>query len=365
MASLLPNITANLARTLFQGNANDIVATPDVYGVVSPSVINSSVGKYNSFDGSLLGNLRSGSGGLLGTLTALTAGQFNLNAQGSYGLSSLTGRLNSAMGQPLNSLPDSLQRSMNQGLSGIGGTLSGGTSILSGGLSSVSRSIGLSGLFNTIATTVGNVTQNISTSDVTSALSAFNLVNQLTGNRNTIGYIDVGPSTMAMTSLTGTLIGLGLGLAVDALLDSTSDTVARAALQPNVPTAIQSGDLDLVQSCITRLGVGGVLSVMPDAAVRLVGQYRFPQGTVTASYSAILSQLVSILNQLDPAWTTGTRQGVAVDSLTYFTAASADALTLFRSSPTYRTSALIGKGFPSGDMLQTLQRQYPAMVTLR
>lgn len=369
MSSLLPNIAANLASTLFQGNARDVVATPDVYGVSSSSVINSSVGKYNAFDGGMLNNLRGGfGGGALGALTSLAAGQFNFSNMGGNPANvalSLTGRLNSTMGQPFSSLSNPMQRSMNQGLGSLGSLLSNGTSILTGGLSNIARSTGLSSLFSTITTTIGDVTQNISTDDVTSALSAFNLVNQMTGDRNSIGYIDVGPQSMALTSLTGTLIGLGLGIAVNKLMESSSsDTVTRTALAANVMAAIQMSDLDTLQLCINKLGVGGVLSKVPNAALLLITRYRLPSNSGVGAYPAQLTKLKGIILQLDPNWDVGVRGGASLGSLAYFAAASADALTLFRTDPDYLAPSLIGKGFPSADMLTALRLQYPDMTKL-
>lgn len=365
MASPLPNIAANLSRTLFQGNGHDIVATPDVYGVTSSAVINSSVGKYNGFNVGLLGNLQSGSNGLLGSMTNLSAHAMGLSSSSSGALVTLTSRLNSMMGQPLDSLTGPLQRGMSKGVGSISSLLSGGTSALSGGISAIGHSTGLSSLFHTVSTTIGGITQNIEVDDVTSALGAFNLVNQITGNRNTIGFLDVGPSSLALTSLTGTLIGMGLGIAVNELMNSSkSDTVTKTALAANLGAAIQASDLDTVQLCISKLGVGGVLTQIPNAALLLMTQYRLPAKATVAGYPALWTKLKGILVQLDPNWATGTRGGATLGSLAYFAAASADALTLARTEATYLTASLIGKGFPSTDLLTALRSQYPDMAKL-
>jgi hypothetical protein len=351
MTATIPNILASIAPTLFGGGPSDIVATPDVYGISSSNVINSPVGKFNGFDGSILNNLKSGSFGSLASLTNIAASLLGLPGNVTIGAAGIANRLGGAAGQPIGSLPSSLQSLMGQSVQGQQSSF---------------------GLLNTV---INGVESNTVTGDMASALAVLGLVNQVTGNATTVSYTDVGASSTVLSAITTSLIGLGLGAAVAALVTApgTSTAAVNSALKANVAQAIAASDLATVQLCITTLGVGGVTSQVPNAALLLMSGYKLPTGTPATSYAAIYAQLLSIIRQLAPTFDTVIRQtvdvnktvvGVAVLSLKYFASASADVLTLFKTDPAFATQCAIAKAYPSVDIVTALKTEYPAMLKL-
>lgn len=340
MASPLTNVAANLAPTFFRAGAKDVVAAPDVYGISSDSVINSPVGKFNTFDGSLLNNLKTGSNGILSALASslkISAGGTQISLQNNP----IASRVTNILGQPVAMLSSTLQTSLAQSLN-------------------LNASA-----FNTIEATIGNVTTRVVTGDVGSATSLFNLVNQVTGNRSLMSALDVGPTGAVLSSLVSGLIQLGVPQAIDQIANQYDQSKAlQQALINNVAQAIRASDLATIQLAINKLGVGGVLSQVPDAPLQLVKAYRMPTNTPVAKYGALYTQLSGIVAQLDPLWNSYTRNGQALQSLKYFAAMSPDCLKLYKTDPQYATECLIGNLYPSADLVTKLQKEFPYMLKL-
>ncbi len=341
MSSFIPsNPLANLAPTLFQAGAQDIVAAPDIYSINSNSIINTSAGKFNPFSGSLLNNLRNGTAGILGSLTqtvnfALTTGQSLSSPQ-------TLARLGASLGQSLGNYSPAIQTALDAGLRGANPV----STLLQVGL-------GSSGAYNLIQS-----------NNILDAQNVLGLVNQVTGNSRFVSGIDIGTQAGILSGLTSSLITLGLPLVLQSLLSdpSTAPRSAQVALGNNVRSAIYASDLTTIQLCITTLGIGGILSQMPDAALQLVANYRLPSGTTPTGYAAIYSTFKGILTQLDPSWDTANRNGVSIPSLRYFSVASKDALKLFATDTTEALGAQLGNTYRSQDVVAQLKQQYPAML---
>lgn len=346
-------ILANVATTLFQAGAKDIVATPDVYGINTNQVINTPAGKFNPFSGGFLSGLRGGPTGILNQLTSLTTIN-SLAPLANNAVANLTSRLGSAIGLPLSSLPTAIQYNLSQAAN-FKASLTAAAYV-----------------------TVGNITRGLLTDDLDSAQTSVNLVNQMSGNYGTASFVDTGAQSTALTAITSQLITLGLSEAVSALISSQSTvrpnlgfgapapSVVQQALGNNLQQAIQASDLSTVQLCITQLGVGGVLSKVPDAGKQLVKFFKIPKGTNASGYPALYSQLKGILVQLDPSWDVVERSGSVYPSLAYYAVASQDALTVMKtdSDATHQISAYIGNAYPPGNALSMLSQDYPYMLKL-
>lgn len=339
------NILANLAKPMFAGGPTDVVATPDVYTVNSNNVINTPVGKFSSYDGSsILNSFQQRATGFLTSITQTAATALASGYSISFAGSTIQNRLQVTAGQAVSSLAFGLQNVIAQNVAGLTSTA-----------------------FGEIETVIGGQTQTIQTSDFESATNSLQLANQLSGVSNLITINDVGSSTALLTSVTSSLITLGLSAAVGALVNNTSGTMATAtkrALAANVQQAVNASDLASIQLCITQLGIGGVLQQMPNAGLTLVQTYKMPSGTTASGYAALATTFLGILNQLAPAWDTTTRNGASVPSLTYFAKASQDALTLLKTQTAYLIPCLIASTYPAQDMVKALRQEYPTAVTL-
>jgi hypothetical protein len=172
--------------------------------------------------------------------------------------------------------------------------------------------------------------------------------------------------------LTSSLIGLGLSdvlstfIGTQTATTSTGQTVGAAALAQNVAQALQASDLTTVALCITNLGVGGVLSQVPTAALQLVQYFKIPTGTTSSGYAALWEQLEGLLSQLNPNWEYATYNNTQYPNLLYFTTASADCRTVMATStdPVVIAGAAIGGTYPQVAALTTLQSMYPNMLNL-
>jgi hypothetical protein len=357
MSSPVPStsaILANVAPSLFQAGPKDVVATPDIYNLSSSQInsnqtVNTSVGKFNPFNSSLINNLTAGAlvGGVLASLTGVGNLTTLAGAAASLTNTNTVARLSSAMGISPTAMSATFQAALNQ-------------------------SINLnSNNYNSMLVTSNGSTVAVSTTDVAGTTQLLNTVNQIAGT-TVAAAIDVGAQTSAASAITSTLISLGLStvlggfIATQTTQASSSQSVAQVALQQNVEQAIQASDLTTVQLCITQLGVGGVLQQVPNAALQLLQYFQIPSGTVSSGYAALWTQLQAILVQLAPTWKTTQINGQTQESLQYYINASSDCRTvmLTDTDPNVIAGATIGGSFPQEGALATLQQMYPNMLTL-
>jgi len=343
------SILANLSPTLFQAGPQDIVATPDIYTLNSGSLnstqtINTTVDRFNPFAGSIVNNLLSGASGILSAVTSTIGLTQALNNPMSLVNAATVGRLASVVGFPITSLSPVLQS-----------TLSAAINLNASNFNSLD-------VFNSGS----NITSAIQTGDIEGATNVLSMASAMSGNASFTQVTDVGArSTMASTVITA-LIGLGLATTVGDFITTQDAPIARHALSQNVQTALMNSDLMTVQLCITQLGVGGVLSQVPDAALQLLKYYRLPAGTASTAYATAWQALLAILVQLAPSWNTTLRSGVSYETLTYFQVASKDAITVMKTDSDLTTvmGAAIAGTFHRENTLSTLKQMYPHMLVM-
>lgn len=349
------NVLANVTPTLFQGGPKDIVATPDIYNLTSNQInasqtVNTSVGRFNPQNSSgIIGNLMAGAVGALIGLSGLSARSVGglVVTIASLSNPATLGRLGSSLGVNVSSLSSDFQVALNTAIN-----LNGNN-------------------FSSLTATIDGVSIGISTRDVGGTLGLLNSVNTMAGS-NLVTAVDVGAQVSSTSALTSSLIALGLEAAVVGLVTSQNQsagngrTVGAVALQQNVLQAIQSSNLATVALCLSTLGVGGVLSAVPTAALQLVKYFKLPAGTARSGYAALWTQLLGLLVQLNPTWDSLTINNTAYPNLLYFTSASADCRAVMATSddPTVVTGAAIGGAFKPVASLATLRAMYPFMLTI-
>lgn len=401
MGSLLTQTSSNqalskLSSPVFGAGPKDNLATVDVYNIDNGQVINNNADKLSSFDSGSLGNFRQ-SGGFLGSLSgggsSGTSGLLSsLNVSSVIGGASSTlgignvGSVISGGGLNTSSLINIVGvganiNPYNTNLTNIGsrviGSAGGGGSLL--GMSNSLQSSLLGGIavqtagaygintsiFNQGIAVINGVSNPYTSNNLTDTMQVLNLVNTLTTTPIINSNIDVGAQSSVMSSAISALIGVGLGVAIGALIDNASDdSVAKNALQANIQTAVAASDMTTINLLITKLGVGTIRSQMPNFVTALLQAYKIPAGTTGDQYASLGTALVTVLNTVQPAWDTLTRNGEAVSNLAPFTKVSADATKVLSTITTYATALAIASVYPSVDLWTALTTEYPLMVSI-
>lgn len=84
--------------------------------------------------------------------------------------------------------------------------------------------------------------------------------------------------------------------------DQDHDQEYHVALIDQFDYALSSGNLDIVDQMLTKLGAVTVLNRYPDAVSRILRSYRFPVGTSISGYPACREHLIRTLQSLDDRW---------------------------------------------------------------
>lgn len=337
-AGVTSKISSRLVDSVFTAGPQDKLDAVDVYGVKSSSLINTALQAAQSFGEDVLGMFRRSSGLLPNLANVLSLSSSGLNINGG----NLTNRIINSLG--------------------------GSTGVINGLSASLKDTLvntaGLDpNIYNQAVAVVGNITMSLETNQLSDARGVFDLINRVTGQSGLAQFFDVGAEANLISGLTGELIQLGVPDAIDVLVQNAKQSkAAEAALLGNVMGAIQKSDMKTIQLMINKLGVGGVLAKVPNAAYLILTFYQIPSGSKSSDYSGLLTTMVGIVSTLKPDWNTYTRNGVTVDNLAPFTYASKDALTLFKQSPTYAAAATIAPTYPAVDLVKYAKQTYPYML---
>lgn len=399
LSSLLSQTQSNqalskLSSPVFGAGPSDSLATVDVYGITNDNIINNNSDKLSGFDSSSLGNFRQsggflgslgggGSSGTSGLLSSLNVSSVIGGATSTLGLGSI-GSVISGGGLNTNSLINMVAvggniNPYNTNLSNVGARVIGNmggagsllgmsnslqSSLLGGIATSTAGAFGINtGIFNQGIAVINGVSNPYTSNNLTDTLQVLNLVNTLTTTPIVNSNIDVGAQSSVMSSAISALIGVGLGVAVAALIDNASDeTVAKNALQANIQTAVAASDMATIQLLITKLGVGTIRAQMPNFVTALIQAYKIPASNTAPDYTALGSALVQVLNMVQPNWDQINRAGTMVSNLAPFEKASTDAVKVLSTIPTYATALAIAPLYPSVDLWAALQAEYPLMV---
>lgn len=326
---------AKLADTIFKSGPKDELLAVDVFGISDSNVLNSITGKLTGFATDALESFRKNGG--ITNLTSLikdaASGKLSLNAD------ALKDRVISAMGGTSNilrSVSDGLQKTLTQGF----------------GISPE--------VYSQIEATVSGVATSFNTGNIKDAQGIFNLVNQITGQKELAQFMDVGAEANMLSGLFREAITLGVPGCVDALVQNAkSDTAADYALRANIQVAVGMADLNTTNLMVDTLGLNRVIADVPNAAALLLSSYRIPAGVSYEGLDAELTRLLSTLDKLQPGWGSYNRNGVAVSDLSLYTFASPDARKLLDRDPTHRLNAVVASQYQPINMLQQAKKMYP------
>ncbi len=331
---------AKLAETIFKTGPKDELLTVDVFGISDNSILNNLSNKLSSYAVSALEAFRK-STGLSTDLTKLfkkTDKGFSIDA------SALTDRVTkvlSGSSSLLRGLSDSLQSQLTQGVNGMAQQI-----------------------YNQVRVKVGDVARDLNLDgSISDARGILELVNHITGDSRLSKFIDIGAEANMLSGIFREAIEMGIPEAVEALAEAAQDSPsADYALRGNIEVAVTMSDLDTTALMVDKLGINRVLADVPDAAQRLVSNYRLPPGTSNSELDAVYTKLSGVLDQLQPNWRSYDRNGQPVSDLSLFYNASPDARRLFARQPALQVEALIAAEYTPKSMLEQARAMYPKAV---
>lgn len=329
-------INAKLADSMFTALPTEKVLAVDAYGVTDNTTLNSVVGKLTGFAKDLAssaGGMSSIGKDLLSTVLKSKSLDINVDALKDRVISSLGGKSGI-----VSSLSKSLQKSLER--------------------------TGLpSNVYNSITTTIGDVTSTISTGNVKDASSLFNLIGRVTGNSALAQYLDVGAEATVLSTIVRESISLGVPNAINVLLEnSKSSEASYYALQSNLIVAANGAELDVLTQMIDTLGTSRVLADCPDTIQRVLRNYAFPSGTTASDYPARFTELNNVLSAIDPTWGWYNRDGVLVKDLSFFSGISEDAKTLLTYQGSFSDIMYLVDTYSTQDLVTLTKQNYPNIV---
>lgn len=357
------SMSKKAVSTLFSTGPKDDLTVVDVYGVASKAIIPSLGGKLNL---ELATNLMQ----KLGLPTDPKNSLKQLLSGGSDPKSLLGGLLSG--GNPIASAlkqvesgwgidKEGLKDRIVESLGGKNGLINGLSANLQNTLTST---IGLSkSLSSQITTVVNNVTQKLSTGNLTDARDLLALVGEVTGSPELSRFYDDGAETTLMTGLLSEAIQQGMPNAVEALMASARDPeIAKTALKQNIAVSLVSGNLATVGILATQLQAGPILREVPDAPVVLLSSYKMPKGTTQTQLSDQRDQLVATLSTIQPNWGSATRGTETVDDLQVYSQISKDSERVLKLDADKALAIELAKTYPKQSFRSLVSKQYPRAV---
>lgn len=331
-------INAKLADTLFTTKPDDKLVVVDAFGIKDNSTLNTIVDKLSGQVRASLNDL----GGLSGIGKNLLSGVLR------------NGNIN------LNT--DALKERLIDSLGGKAGIINK----LSGGLREGLSEMGLpAGVYDRVEATIQGVTQYMTSSNVRDARGTFDLLARITGESEIASFLDVGAEAQLMSSLTRSLIDLGVPNAISTLMDkSRSSEAAYYALQSNIIVAANVADTKTIDMMIDELGVWRVLSDCPDLIHRTLVNYKFPEGMerTAVNYDSEWSKLDTQFKRLDVNWGHYRRGNQYITDMSFFSDISEDALELLSLRGPFTLDIRMANSYPKKGLTDLMSEFYPGIL---
>jgi hypothetical protein len=190
------------------------------------------------------------------------------------------------------------------------------------------------------------------------------LARQLTGKSDVFSVFDLAAeAAMASTIIDYAIRSGATDLMQEAVASVSDRSVTLHAFNKTYTVAVLSSNIEALRIMGETMTAGGVLSTLPDACKRILMFYKFADKTTPAQYEERTTELLAVLNHINPNWAKYQRNGEMIDNLEMFTYASANALTLLGRKPEYELPVMIAPSHKAA-ALPTLIRQYYPGVNL-
>ena len=349
-----------IASSVFAGAPTDTLSVADVYLTPTVDLLTSLASTLSSVLDSVFNSIRT-AGLDLSELAELlkslipTSSKSSGSSYSSTLASSTTttseavSRLSSALGINVSAISDLPEEVKNQAvanlisLSGINvstlGTITGDRINVTPGTSAQNAN----GIINGINAVLGDTTTAVPTVVDGVALQAFLL--------SLYNYaVDYGLSDAA-----GTAASALNQSAVDT--DTASDIVT--AMVSKFPTAVGNSDLDTMQTILNNTTPGAVVAKYPSAVNDIISTYTLDPSISVSEYPSVLTKMTNVLGTINSTWSTDTRDGVTVNSLSPFDGLSDGAAALFATSEEHQATALLAQTYSSANTVELLRQFYP------
>lgn len=188
------------------------------------------------------------------------------------------------------------------------------------------------------------------------------LAKQLTGKSDIFSVFDLAAEAAMATTIIDFAIKSGATDLIQEAVASVSDrSVTLYAFNRSYTVAILSSNIDALRIMGETMTAGGVLSAAPDACKRILMSYKYADKTTPAQYPERTTELLAVLNHIDPNWSKYSRNGELVDNLEMFTYASSNALTLLGQVEEYKLPVLIAPTHKSAALPTLIRTYYPGV----
>lgn len=207
---------------------------------------------------------------------------------------------------------------------------------------------------------IGGTEKVINLKNISDARSLTRYLQEITGDGELAQVLDVGAEAAVLDHFLKKAIDLGIDDAVDILFEKSSDKKAfTEVLSNNLLQMAIASDLDGLRKAVGHVGRHEALARYPRLIQYVLMFYRFPRDLRRAEYPQELQRLLDTLVAINPRWDEYQRESEWVKTLDPFTYASAQALALFRTHPSYLTQALVAPSYPSTPLHSLLRKAYP------
>lgn len=213
---------------------------------------------------------------------------------------------------------------------------------------------------NTFSDINGAVYQINSASDI---LGVNNFISSVQTLLNTAeGTLNTLEDRLSMTALKSSILQqasyLGLSNVITSVYQSDKgNPTLTATLGDSLPSALASGNLELIKSMVDNLGGVYILQKAPDAIQQILQNYRFGKVVSPNDYGTYTTSLISVLNQIDPNWNKSEFKPTG-HQLEIFRSVSANAKTLFNTVPEYAYQIAVVTHYSQNDILTLAKQQY-------
>lgn len=188
------------------------------------------------------------------------------------------------------------------------------------------------------------------------------LAKELTGKSDIFSVFDLAAEAAMATTIIDYAIRSGATDLLQEAVTSVSDkSVTIHSYGKTYSVAVLASNIDALKIMGETLTAGGVLSTLPDACKRILMFYKYADKTTPAQYDQRTTELLGVLNHINPDWATYNRNGQIVDNLEMFTYASPHAITLLSRLDQYKLPIMIAPTYKSAQLVSLVRQYYPGV----
>lgn len=195
--------------------------------------------------------------------------------------------------------------------------------------------------------------------DADTVQGVFDMISDVTGNPAVRGS-NMGAHAAVLHGAIEKMAEWGVPDLIDKTLKKIEDKqLRREVARRSATKLVRAGNIDMVESAIKNVGASALVAENPQLPQQVLQLYKFKKATTPADYPTLLTQLVWVMDRLQPNWFWTQRGSTAVWNLATMTRISDDARELLCSNPDYRTPALISQHYPPRSVAAVIRNMYP------